>query len=44
MDKRARKDQHTMEMPPVAMTPQEQMKKKDKEGESSSDELPDVKL
>ena len=32
-----------MEMPPVAITPQEQMKK-DEEGESSSDELPDVKL
>ena len=44
VDKRARKDQHTVEMPPIAMTLQEQMQKKDKEGESSSDELPDVKL
>ena len=44
VDKRVRKNQHTTEMPPVAMTPPEEMKKKDDEGESSSDELSDVKL
>ena len=43
-DKRAKKDQQRTEAPQVTMTPQEETGKKDKEYESSRDELPDVKL